>query len=140
MDLTDAQIDAIRSSFLKLSADSQWAGQVFYEHLFEKAPETRDLFVADISQQATKLMSTLGLVVSQLQNWRDLEPVIEDLALRHLAYGVTQQHYAHVGAALLSMMQEVLGDAFSKEEAEAWAHTYDALSSAMIAVAYSEPA
>lgn len=136
MDLTEAQIEAIRRSFMKLSADSQWAGQVFYDHLFDRAPATRDLFVIDIAQQSTKLISTLGLVVSQLQNWRDLEPVIEDLALRHLAYGVKHEHYAHVGAALLSMMHDVLGDGFSDEDAKAWQHAYDKLAAAMIATAY----
>lgn len=140
MNLTDPQIEAIRRSFLRLSGDSQWAGQVFYDHLFDRAPETRTLFVADITQQATKLMSTLGLVVSQLQNWRDLEPVIEDLALRHLAYGVTRDHYDHVGSSLLSMMREVLGDSFSDAEADAWGHAYAALATAMIARAYSDTA
>ena len=140
MDLTELQIEAIRRTFLKLSADSQWAGQVFYDHLFDRAPATQDMFVTDIAQQSTKLMSTLGMVVSQLQNWRDLEPVVEDLALRHLAYGVTQDHYDHVGAALLSMMHEVLGDGFTPDDAEAWQTAYAGLARAMIERAYTERA
>ncbi len=139
MNLSETQIDAIRSSFLLLTKQSQQAGETFYQHLFEISPEISEMFVNDVSQQATKLMSTLGLVVSQLQNWRDLQPVIEDLALRHLAYGVKRPHYDIVGAALIAMMRDCLGPAFTAEAEAAWRAAYGALAADMCAIAYAEP-
>lgn len=140
MNLDEHQIDTIRATFLTLSADTRRAGDVFYKHLFGIAPDTRNLFVTDIELQGAKLMSTLALVVSQLQTWRDLEPVLEDLALRHLAYGVRRHHYQAVGAALQATLRDILQAAFTPEAETAWARAYDALADTMTAMAYPEPA
>lgn len=140
MPLTETEIDAIRASFRQLTRDSERAGALFYQTLFEIAPETRPLFVGDLREQATKLMSTLGLVVSQLHTAHTLMPVVEDLAVRHLAYGVRPNHYAMVGQALDSMLGAMLtGDAVPEQRA-AWARAYASLSGAMIAAAYDQVA
>ncbi|WP_299784578.1 globin domain-containing protein [uncultured Roseobacter sp.] len=138
MDLTQDDIDIIRASYMQLSSDLQRSGDVFYEALFDIAPETRDLFLADMSSQAMKLMSTIGLVVSQLQNSQELEPVVKDLALRHLAYGVEEKHYAQVREALLKMLSVVLDSAYSEEARTAWGKAYDGLANVMVRVAYPE--
>lgn len=138
MDLTQDDIDVIRASYMQLSSDLQRAGDVFYEALFEIAPDTRDLFLADMSSQAMKLMSTIGLVVSQLQNSEELEPVVKDLALRHLAYGVEEQHYLQVREALLRMLAVVLDGSQVDEARSAWGRAYDGLADVMVRVAYPE--
>lgn len=138
MELDQDEIDAIRTTYLQLSADQQRAGEIFYEHLFAIAPEVRSLFVADISVQSTKLISTLGLVVSRLQHWRDLEPVVEDLALRHLAYGVKPKHYIAVGRALDAMLCDILDHGATEPVRSAWRSAYRALSEKMIATAYRD--
>lgn len=136
MTLTDAEIDAIRTSFFAVSRDSQRAGELFYDRLFERAPATRTLFVRDIAQQGRKLMNTLGLVVSQIQNLEDLVPVLEDLAQRHVAYGVQPQHYATVGAVLDDTFAAMMGETYSVGTRAAWLKAYGALAEAMIAHAY----
>jgi len=137
MNLSEDEIDLIRSSYLRVSHDLQRAGEIFYAQLFEADPSTRTLFIADIDKQAGKLMSTLGLVVSQLQNWQELEPVVEDLAMRHLAYGVKPEHYDAVGTALHAMFDDLLDSAYTDETRRAWDHAYRALSDTMIAIAYA---
>jgi nitric oxide dioxygenase len=139
MQLTSDDIDAIRVSFIQLSADLDRAGAVFYESLFELAPETKELFLEDMSVQATKLMSTLGLVVSQLQNTQELTPVVSDLALRHLAYGVKREHYDLVRQALIMMLETLLDDPEDGVVLSAWARAYDGLAGVMIKAAYSNP-
>lgn len=138
MDLSQSDIDAVRTTYLHLSADQQRAGELFYAHLFEIAPETRDMFLVDVASQATKLMSTLGLVVSQLQNWRDPEPIVEDLAMRHLAYGVQEDHYDAVRQALHAMLADVLDVAYTNEVRRAWDAAYRALAETMVATAYRD--
>lgn len=138
MDLSQDDIDVIRASYMQLSSDLQRAGDVFYEALFDIAPATRDLFLADMSSQAMKLMSTMGLVVSQLQNSDELEPVVKDLALRHLAYGVEEEHYDQVRAALLRMLTVILDHEGAEEAQQAWGRAYDALADVMVKVAYPE--
>ncbi|WP_305985601.1 globin domain-containing protein [Roseibium sp. MMSF_3544] len=136
MELSPEEIDLIRTSYFRLSVDLKRAGNVFYEKLFEIAPETRSLFVQDMTVQAGKLMSTLGFVVSQLQNAEDLEPIVKDLALRHLAYGVEKEHYFVVRQALLEMLETVLHGSFSEKDLTAWGRAYDSLVEIMIDAAY----
>ena len=136
--LSQDEIDLIRATHLRLSVNSQKAGEIFYHHLFDLAPDTEQLFVVDITSQAAKLMSTLGLVVSQLQNWRDLEPLVEDLALRHLAYGVQAEHYDDVGHALDRMMAEVLGNEYTDDVRAAWKRAYANLAHVMTEYAYNQ--
>ncbi|MEO1492077.1 MAG: globin domain-containing protein [Pseudomonadota bacterium] len=136
MKLSDDDVDLIRASYVRISHDLPHAGEVFYAQLFQIDPALEVLFVADVDKQAGKLMSTLGLVVSQLQNWQDLEPVVEDLAMRHLAYGVHAEHYEAVGKALHAMFEEILDRDYAPSMRAAWDRAYRALSDAMIDTAY----
>ncbi|MET1416430.1 globin domain-containing protein [Roseibium sp. HPY-6] len=138
MTLSQEDIDLIRTSFISLSANLQHAGDVFYETLFEIAPHTRDLFLQDMASQSVKLMSTLGLVVSQLQNAGELEPIVKDLALRHLAYGVEKEHYFIVREALITMLRTVLDAQHPEAVFAAWTRAYDGLANVMIEAAYPE--
>ncbi len=138
MNLSDDEIDLIRASYVQASHDLQRAGEIFYAQLFEIDPAAESLFVADVDKQAGKLMSTLGLVVSQLQNWQALEPVVEDLAMRHLAYGVKAAHYDAVGEALHAMFDALLDRDYCARTRRAWDHAYRDLSETMINAAYRE--
>lgn len=137
MTLSADEADLVRTSFRVVAQDSQQAAARFYEILFEQAPATRRLFVNDMGQQGAELMSKLGLIVAELQNADGLRPMLEDLALRHVAYGVKPAHYPLVGDALLAMLAEVLGEAFTPETRAAWTKAYGELSDLMIASAYS---
>ncbi|MBG6176698.1 nitric oxide dioxygenase [Labrenzia sp. EL_208] len=136
MKINAEEIDLVRTSYLQLSADIQRAGDIFYEKLFEIAPETKELFINDLDTQSAKLMSTLGLVVSQLQNSSELKPVVEDLALRHLAYGVKPQHYELVRTALIEMLKVMLDRSVPADVFNAWEKTYDGLADVMMKAAY----
>src|SRR5271165_116472 len=66
----------------------------------------------------------------------EIEPALRELAIRHAGYGVGPEHYASVGAALIWIMEQSLGDDFTDEVRSAWLAVYDALSGVMIAAAY----
>ena len=59
------------------------------------------MFKSDINAQADKLMSTLGLVIANLQDAPTLVSMLENLGQKHVGYGVQEEHYDKVGAALL---------------------------------------
>jgi nitric oxide dioxygenase len=137
MALTADERELLRRSFRIVSGDRRQAAARFYELLFERAPETRGLFVNDLEHQGAEMMSKLGLIVAGLHNVAGLVPVLEDLALRHVAYGVKPYHYPLVGAALIEMLSEQTGDDFAPETRAAWTKAYDDLSGLMIRSAYS---
>jgi hemoglobin-like flavoprotein len=56
---------------------------------------------------------------------------VEALGKRHVAYGVTPQHYEPVGAALLWTLEQGLGDAFTPPLKAAWTEAYLTLAGVM---------
>lgn len=137
MALSPEERELIRANFRIVSCDREQAAARFYEILFEKAPETRRLFVNDLGRQGAELMNKLGMIVAQLHSFSGLVPVLEELALRHVAYGVKPHHYPPVGAALVEMLSEFAGEDFTPETRAAWIKAYGELSELMIRSAYS---
>jgi hemoglobin-like flavoprotein len=87
-----------------------------------------------MKSQGAKLMAAIGAVVKSLDC---IDAIIDDvrtLARRHHRYGVREEHYASVGAALLWTLEQGLGFDFTPDVRRAWATAYDLLSGAMIAV------
>ncbi|UUX49497.1 globin domain-containing protein [Nisaea acidiphila] len=136
MSLTSEQVTLIQKSFAKVAPIKEPAAELFYGRLFEVAPEVRALFKSDLKEQGAKLMATLAMVVAGLGALETVVPVARKLAQRHVGYGVTEEHYAPVGSALLWTLEKGLGDDFAPEVEQAWASAYGLLSEVMIEAAY----
>lgn len=135
MTLTTTQIGLIRDSFSDLQPNMENASGLFYQRLFEIAPELRELFNDDMAGQGMRFMSTLGVIVGHFDDPEALRPYLERLAQGHAAYGVKPEYFHPMGQALIRTMRETLGDEFSKEAAAAWETAYDHLTCQMIALA-----
>lgn len=133
--MTPSQIDLIQDSFRKVVPIADTAAALFYGRLFEISPEVKPLFKGDMTQQGKKLMATLGIVVAGLRDLPSIVPAAEKLARKHVDYGVKDEHYAPVGAALLWTLEQGLGPDFTPETKAAWAEAYGLLSSVMIRAA-----
>lgn len=131
--MTPQQIDLVQSSFKKVVPIAGTAADLFYDRLFEIAPEVRALFPQDLKEQKVKLMSMLGTAVSNLHQLDTILPAVKELGQRHKGYGVTAAHYAPVGAALLWTLEKGLGPDFTPEVKAAWTETYTALAGVMTA-------
>ena len=136
--MTPEQIGLVRTTFVEVVQIADQAAALFYGRVFEIAPEVRPLFHGDMKAQGTKLMAALTTVVNGLDRLETIVPAVQDLAKRHVAYGVKPEHYAPVGAALLWTLEQGLGKGFTPEVAEAWTAAYAALSGVMMAAAYPE--
>ena len=136
--MTPQQVALVQASFAKVAPIAEQAAALFYGRLFETAPETRGLFHGDMTLQGQKLMGAITTVVTNLDNLGAVVPVAQELAKRHVGYGVRAEHYAPVGAALLWTLGQGLGSDFTPDVSAAWAEAYGALSGVMIAAAYPE--
>ena len=134
--MQDNAVELVQSTFAKVAPIADQAATMFYARLFEIAPEVRPLFKADLTEQGAKLMQMIGTAVASLTNLDALVPVAQDLAKRHIDYGVTKEHYAMVGEALIWTLEQGLGDAFTADVKQAWVDVYGLLSSVMIEAAY----
>jgi nitric oxide dioxygenase len=134
--MTPSQIKLVQDSFAKVAPISDQAAIIFYNRLFEVAPNVRALFPDDLTEQRKKLMATLAIVVNGLTSLDAVLPAASALAKRHVGYGAKPEHYPVVGAALLWTLEKGLGEAWTPELAQAWSAAYGLLSGTMIAEAY----
>lgn len=127
------QVELIQASWTAVEPIADTAAVLFYDRLFELDPALRRLFArTDMAQQRKILMQTLTVVVRSLDKLDTIVPAIKALGRRHAGYGVREEHYDSVGAALLWTLDQGLGDAFDDETADAWATAYTTLASVMI--------
>lgn len=137
--MTPQQIRLVQESFAKVTPIANEAAAIFYAQLFEFDPSLRPLFRHDMDAQGKKLMASLAMVVKGLNDMPKIMPAVEQLAVRHLDYGVQPEHYTTVGNALLVALKKGLGDDFTPETREAWVEAYTILSRAMKQAAYGDP-
>lgn len=133
----------ISRTFALVEPIAPLAASLFYGRLFELAPQTQSLFRYEpgspgMAAQGKKLMQTLGIAVANLDRLHLIVPAIEELARRHVSYGVEPAHYDTVGAALLWTLEQGLGDAFTPEVRAAWTELYTILATTMRTAAYGQ--
>ena len=129
--LTANDIALVRASFAKVLPIKDAAADLFYNRLFEIAPQLRPMFPNDLKEQKAKLMAMIAAAVGGLHDLNSLVPHVKALGARHAGYGVTVSHYAIVGDALMWTLERGLGDAFTAEVRSAWAKVYGVLAGTM---------
>jgi hemoglobin-like flavoprotein len=129
--MTPEQKDLVQTSFEKVRPIADTAAALFYGRLFELDPNLERLFKGDLEGQGRKLMHMIGLAVKGLNHPAELMPLLHELGERHAAYGVAEDDYDTVGAALLWTLKRGLGDAFTPSVSEAWTAVYELLSNSM---------
>ena len=134
------QIKIILLTFSQVAGNKDRVGQIFYDRLFAIAPETRPMFKGDMAEQSRKLMDTLALAIGSLRDMPSLVATLESLAVRHVAYGVRDEHYDKVGEALIWTLEKGLGEAFTHDAREAWTTLYSAIAQIMRKAAANGPA
>jgi hemoglobin-like flavoprotein len=134
--MTPDQVKLVQQSFSKVAPISDQAAILFYDRLFEIAPQVKPMFPADMTEQRRKLMMMLAAVVGGLNDLPSILPAASALAKRHIAYGAKAEHYPVVGAALLWTLEKGLGEAWTPDVANAWTTAYGTLSGFMISEAY----
>ncbi|RTL54646.1 MAG: hemin receptor [Bradyrhizobiaceae bacterium] len=138
--MTPQQVTLVQDSFAKVAPIADQAAVIFYDRLFEIAPQVRSLFKGDMAEQRRKLMAMLTVVVNGLSKLDTILPAASALAKRHVAYGAQPAHYPVVGAALLWTLEKGLGDAWTSDVASAWGEAYGILSGYMMSEAYGQAA
>lgn len=139
MSLTLSQRLIIQSTFAQIP-DADLLASRFYDRLFEIDPSTKPMFRHDMAEQRKKLLQTLAVVVHSLDDLGAIVPAIQSLGKRHVAYGVTVEHWNSVGSALLWALEDAFGEAFTPEVRDAWATAYGVIAQTAIDAAYTSAA
>jgi len=135
--MTTKQIELVKNTWaIVASLDAVVVGNLFYNRLFEIAPELKAMFRAPVEEQSKKLISMIAYVIHKLDKLDDIITEVAKLARRHVTYGVEPAHYLVVGGALIWTLEQGLGEHWNEEVREAWVKCYTTLSNAMIEAAY----
>jgi len=137
--MTPKQVQLVADSFRKILPIAGVTADLFYDRLFEITPEVRPLFRSDLAEQKKKFVTMLATIVTNLKEFEKIAPVVEDLGMRHVAYGVIDKYYETFGAALLWALGESLGVDFTPPVRTAWSEAYMALAGVMRGAAANLP-
>ena len=126
------QIALVQQSWEQVAPIADAAARLFYRRLFELDPSLQSLFNhTNMDEQRKKLLQMITVAVRGLPRVHELLPALEAMGRRHVDYGVKDEHYDTVGAALLWTLENGLGAAYTPEVREAWTLTYGTLASVM---------
>ena len=133
--MTPEQKNLVQSTFKEVIPIADTAAKLFYGKLFELDPALKPLFKGDMEEQGRKLMQMIATAVNGLDDLESIVPAVEQLGKRHVGYGVKDEHYDTVAAALLWTLEQGLGPAFTPDVKEAWTVVYGILAGTMKAAA-----
>jgi hemoglobin-like flavoprotein len=131
--LNDHDIALVRDSFRLASAAPETLAASYFRRLFELDRSLRRLFHGDMRQLGQKLVSTLGVLVANLERFDEFAPTMRALGARHAGYHVRDEHYAIAGIALIGTLSVQLGDAFTPATRTAWTRVFGAITDEIIA-------
>ena len=103
-----------------------------YELLFERHPEVRDMFPADMTAQVHRFVTEIEAFAVAMPDLRAVEERASQLGARHVRYGVHPRHFPFVRDALLDVLAERLGERFSPAHRTAWARAYNLMAEIMM--------
>jgi hemoglobin-like flavoprotein len=130
--MTPEQINLVQQSFESVVPLKETAADLFYNRLFEIDPQIRPMFSGDMEAQGDKLMSSLALVVTGLDQPENILSAVQDLGRRHTGYGVREDHFTSFAHALIWTIEQALEDAYTDDIRDAWIAAYELLSGIMI--------
>lgn len=132
--MTTKNIELVKNSWASVATmDMETVGGLFYNRLFEIAPDVKPMFSkSSMPEQSKKLLTMLSYVIAKLGKLEDIIDEVAKLARRHEGYGVKADHYTAVGSALLWTLEQGLGTQWNLELKAAWIEVYTVLSEAMI--------
>ena len=133
--MTPDEVWRVQKSFSGLAPVAEQVAERFYHNLLALDWSLSLLFKGDLTQQGRKFMRMLATVINTPDRF---VPDLQNLARRHVTYGVRPHHYATVGAALLITLEQSLGPEFTPEVRQAWVSMYEHMAGIMKEAAYAD--
>ena len=130
------QVALVQKSFEKAATLGEQVADIFYKELFAIEPALQGMFKGNMAEQKKKLLATLAMVVRSLHMPEAILKPVQNLAVKHLDYGVKPGHYTLVGNALLRTLRKGLGADYTAEVEAAWTEAFRTLASIMKDAAY----
>ena len=123
-DMDARHIALVQASFEQVAAFGERLSEIFYAELFVIDPSLRAMFDGNMRRQHMKFMMTLALIVRSLHEPEKSFHTIQNLAIKHVGYGVRAKHFTPFGNALLRTLKKLLGSDYTRDVADAWEESF----------------
>lgn len=127
-----SSVNRVRASYAEVSLQADRLVDRFYQLLFERNPDVRALFPADMARQKQHLIAALGLICKNIDCLDILEGSLMDLGAQHVAYGAKPEHYPLVRDCLLDSIQECSGQGWTPQLRGDWFEALNAICTIML--------
>lgn len=117
--MTPADIAVIRRTFAEARRRDPALGPHLHAKLFQQFPMARGLYLDPDSDQ-NGFLSQVSTVISLLDDPAALGHALSEFAAPYRASGAEMLHHAMIGAALLGVLRDALGDDFTHSVERAW--------------------
>ncbi|MGZ6202859.1 MAG: globin domain-containing protein, partial [Thermodesulfobacteriota bacterium] len=126
-------IQLIQKSFKAIAPHADEVMEHFYKVLFSQHPEAKAFFEnTNMKKQRHALAGGLAYIVNNWEKQEKLIPYLGSMGSRHLSYGVKDEYYDWVGAALLESLAYFLEDYWNEELKGEWTKLYTFVAEQMI--------
>jgi hemoglobin-like flavoprotein len=134
--MTPKQVALVQDSFAKIALTSEAAAELFYDRLFDIAPQMKGNVSRQYDRAAPQADGNAGW--GGERSWQSRTGLAGRRRTGKAACQLRCEGGAlfGVGAALLWTLQKGLGDGWTPEVADAWGTAYGTLSGYMISEAY----
>lgn len=128
------EVDALRTSFGMAIERQPALTHVFYEDLFGRYPQARQLFSRQpLDVQERMLAETLVAALDHLEDADWLSVQLAALGAKHADYGVTEEMYGWVAETLVGTLGTAVGDDWTPGYEAAWRDALTAVAGLMLA-------
>lgn len=118
--ITASDVAHVRDSFRLVEVQSGPAADRFFRELFSYDRSLRDHFAPDRWSRNENLISALRNIVNQIEGLNESTNHLSGLAKKYPAYARSNYYHLYFGAALFSMLEDVLGARFNSVVYGAW--------------------
>lgn len=125
--MTPTQISVVQASWQKVDEKNHEVAEMFYQRLFELAPDLRQFYQADLQEYGTRLMRNLGNAVESLARLDSVLPMLQEFGQQRFERGIKDGHETAVRNAMLWALEQRLAEAFTQDVRTAWNETYSLL-------------
>ena len=122
--LSPQQRALVKHTFTHIAPNHDIVARLFYDKLFEIAPELQPMFTRSMDMQRAKVMQMLAALVAAMDDPSYFSRMARELGKRHVEYGVIKDQYALVGQALMWALEEACPDVINSAALDAWSAAY----------------
>jgi len=130
--LTESTKTIVKATAPVVKQHSEQITARMYELLFSKYPPIKQLFAKAPQNQQQVLARAIIAYCDNIDNLDALTDALDRIARKHVAVGVTADHYPLVGECLLQAIQDVLGAAITPEVLAGWKEAFFFLANVLI--------